>query len=1415
MPAVSQTISNYHLGISKQPDHKLIPGQLKNIINGTPDLREGLPKRLGSKRIGSNPITTGVSTGALAGKIFSYFRDETEGSYIGVVRSTGKVEMYSCNDGTSKNVYYANDDETYSASNSKHTAITGYLATSDPKNIQTLTINDTTFLTNTTKVVRNVLGSDDYPDTGGLYTRDVQHTVAGNTHVNTTLDYFTIPNHGFLTGDPIKYHADSTAIGGLTTNTTYYVIKVSGDWFRLATTQTLAVNNTHIDLTSVAADTTHRIAPHHQISITLKEHGFKRGDRVSVKYNNIPSGQTGFSDGTHTVHTVKDSDTFTLWDNVVGTVAASSTQTVEVTPLSNSRPDPHFAYVDLLRTENGRQYGLNLHYTDPESNDEVNRDLSLVTTDIKVATRVKIKSNTQPSGNALNGTGHCPGIGTQVFAVSAASSYSSNSTTVSVKNSSGTDITSGRDNLIFRITALGQQGTSPNGNFDDEHISDQEYCCTYNNKLDLLHGGEGWEEGDEVTVKLDQAETTYNYTIRIEAVEISKVKASLKAVRPEPTPFDADTAVTVDAILGGIQGELPDNLQFPIKEGTGTATYYPRVEQIGSGLYITVETITGTNLPFTLTVQEKDLMRVIQSEIDSVDELPTQCKHGVVVKIANSQQSDEDDYYLRFEGENGNDGPGGWHECAKPEIAVSFNPATMPLILQRMADGHFLLKQNTWGKREVGDDETNPFPTFLNNKINKVLFHRNRLAILSGENVILSRPGDLAVPNFFANTALAVSAIDPIDISTSSTFPSDIFEGIETAAGLLLFSTNQQFLLAADAEVLNPDTAKLRAISNYNYDKNIPPISLGTTIGYVDNTGAACRFMEIAGVQRETEPVIVESSKLVSGWLPKTINKMIVSPENGIVLFHEEGTSSKTFYGYRYFSIGQERQQQAWFSWYFDTGVAGNKGIKFSFIVDDGLYILDDDDFLGRVPLVAPDSTNNAEYLASSNVSDWNLEETGFIKYPIYLDNWTTIAGGVYDAATNLTTFTNNQTTNGVTTTFTWHSYTSGVSSSTYPDGQKSEELWLEYSSGGDWVTVGKVIPINSAKPAGLNTYTLQLNSGALALTNASFRLHQPYNTSTETNSHMDTYGLTAVRYKTSSNSTYSTLDMSNSSNHSSKSNAVGLASTSSNHTGNGSTSQGGFNHTGDYLWFSSQYDGNKQDSRWVVLPNINVKDNDITKIEVDAFVGNDSNGGEYPDQAGTTTTGTTTTTGVMDVSGTYIYHPVSSSHPDADQFGLIQDVNKGVSFKVKGDWSGKTCFIGFGYTYHVSLPDIYYTQQINQQTTKVDTQDYLVIQRVKFKAKGYGGITSSVITNTGDGPQYIPHYDINTRRSGDYKANLYVVEDDADFTVPIYQKNKNILSFDLAQQQSVSHDIHHVGPFNLQSMTWEGTYSPKNYRRV
>ena len=216
----------------------------------------------------------------------------------------------------------------------------------------------------------------------------------------------------------------------------------------------------------------------------------------------------------------------------------------------------------------------------------------------------------------------------------------------------------------------------------------------------------------------------------------------------------------------------------------------------------------------------------------------------------------------------------------------------MPVVIQRTATTTFTVKQFDYHDRRVGDPVTNPLPSFISTdangdfdgRINKVLFFRNRLALLSGENVILSRPGTLGKPDFFAESALTTSASDPIDISAASMFPSELFDGIEINTGLIVFSSNQQFLLTSDDTVLNPDTAKLKSIATFNYNIDMPPISLGTTVAYVDNSGRFSRLNEMANIAREGEPNIVEVSKVVPSLLPNDIDLLTNSRENAIIL---------------------------------------------------------------------------------------------------------------------------------------------------------------------------------------------------------------------------------------------------------------------------------------------------------------------------------------------------------------------------------------------------------------------------------------------------------------------------------------------------------------------------------------------------
>ena len=638
--------------------------------------------------------------------------------------------------------------------------------------------------------------------------------------------------------------------------------------------------------------------------------------------------------------------------------STNSNTLIGQTGTTDDRPEAHCAMIELIRTENGRQYGINIFDSTSTGN----------LTTLKRATKIKITGN---SYDESDGSGHCPGIGTEVFAVTAKGSYSSSENITHVKNSSGTTLTTGKDNLTFRCTALGQQGVSPNYSANTNGAGGQNYRCSYSLEVVLLHGGEGWDVGDVVRVipesasEANSSDSQAYLDITVTEIETTTLKATLTnngdgLIRPAPTPFDSDTAVTADTILAGITAQLPSGITAKV---------------IGPGIYL------SSSSAFNVEVAEEDLMRVFQKSVNDVTRLPNQCRHGYIVKVSNARMSDEDDYYLRFSGENNLDGAGSWSECAVPGITDTLT--NMPLVIQRTATTTFTVKQFTYQPRRVGDTNTNPMPTFVGKRINKVLFFRNRIALLAGENVILSRPGTLGTPDFFIESALTVSASDPIDISAASMFPSDIFDGIEINAGLLVFSTNQQFLLASDDTVLNPDTAKLRSVSTYNYNKDIPPISLGTTISYLDNSGKFSRMNEMANTQREGEPDVIEISKLVPTLLPKNLDLLTNSRENSLILIGK--TSSDTVFGYKYLSIGDKRQQQAWFKWKL------NNPLLYHFIINDEYFFVDTDNFLQSIKLIQSDTDPS-----------FTQDDVG---YQIHIDNHTTISGGSYSSSTNLTTF--------------------------------------------------------------------------------------------------------------------------------------------------------------------------------------------------------------------------------------------------------------------------------------------------------------------------------------------------------------------------------------------------------------------------
>ena len=392
----------------------------------------------------------------------------------------------------------------------------------------------------------------------------------------------------------------------------------------------------------------------------------------------------------------------------------------------------------------------------------------------------------------------------------------------------------------------------------------------------------------------------------------------------------------------------------------------------------------------------RDRLNVVASKVNDVGDLPSQCKHGMVVEVVNSV-ADEDNHYVKFFGNNDKDGEGTWEECAKPGRTIRLKRSKMPVILIRTADGNFRLTEldgsnytisgtsypvPQWDDALVGDDVTNPEPSFIGKGISKMLFFRNRFAILADENIVLSRPGDFT--NFFAKSAIQLIASDPIDISASSEYPAVLFDGIQVNTGLLLFSKNQQFMLTTDSDVFSPTTAKINALSTYNFNFATNPISLGTTVGFLDNAGKFSRFFEMAQVQREGEPEVIEQSAVVSRLFEKDLKLISNSRENSVIFFSEEGTS--TLYGYRYFDNIRERKLAAWFRWTL-TGT-----IQYHCMQDDNLYVVVRNNNKDQLLKYAIKMDSNTFALAENRV---------------HLDHLMSVTTGsnTYNATTNKTTF--------------------------------------------------------------------------------------------------------------------------------------------------------------------------------------------------------------------------------------------------------------------------------------------------------------------------------------------------------------------------------------------------------------------------
>ena len=385
-------------------------------------------------------------------------------------------------------------------------------------------------------------------------------------------------------------------------------------------------------------------------------------------------------------------------------------------------------------------------------------------------------------------------------------------------------------------------------------------------------------------------------------------------------------------------------------------------------------------------------MYVVRDEIQDFSRLPYYGKTNVKIKVTGDEGDTLTDYFVAFQGN------GVWSETIAPGTSLGLDNTKMPHALVNNNNGTFTFKQLTFNERICGSITTNPDPSFVGQAIQNLTFYKNRLGLLSGENLIFTENGGFF--NFYGTTVTQVLDTDPIDIAASGTQVNTLKNSVAFNETLLLFSDTQQFKLDTAGDTITPTTAILNAVSTFEHDDQVQPVAAGRFAYFAQPRNNNTAIREYYSDDDTLTNDGIDITVAVQTLIPKNAFQIISNniEDTLFVLCHDDndaqtapystGTNvapaeADTIYVYKYFFDRGEKVQTAWSKWIFN-GAKLLGAVSF----ESFLYVL------------AAEGTTTKLF----RIDLQNLKETS-LSFKIYLDLKASVTG-TYDAATGKTTFT-------------------------------------------------------------------------------------------------------------------------------------------------------------------------------------------------------------------------------------------------------------------------------------------------------------------------------------------------------------------------------------------------------------------------
>jgi hypothetical protein len=330
----------------------------------------------------------------------------------------------------------------------------------------------------------------------------------------------------------------------------------------------------------------------------------------------------------------------------------------------------------------------------------------------------------------------------------------------------------------------------------------------------------------------------------------------------------------------------------------------------------------------------------------SFGDLPAKCFEGAILQITGKTSTDEGSYWVKYVTSYTQDGQlvettGTWKESREPNKAHKFKSDTVPLQIVRRQNVskystainpyglYFSVEACNWEDRKVGDATSAPAPSFVGRTINDIFLFANRLGVLTGTSVCLTRAGEFF--NFFPATVTDSLDDDPIDMDVPASDVSNIYHALPSKDYLMLFSENSQYIMGSGGDPMSPVTANITPILKYPSTPDVEPLAIGQSAYFLSPRG---NFMALREYFIQADGVLTDAPNVadhVPYYITNTKGMSMIGIPNEDILFISDG--SKSLYTYKYNWAGDQKTQSSWSKWVF------NRDIIHTFEFNNKLYI--------------------------------------------------------------------------------------------------------------------------------------------------------------------------------------------------------------------------------------------------------------------------------------------------------------------------------------------------------------------------------------------------------------------------------------------------------------------------------------------